>query len=296
MKQQMPIPRHLIDTICGVNDPFCKHAQIARQIDSGKIRSMTYPLHFRTSFSTDANGALTAMFCPTFSYQYATGTVTGNSASYTTMTSTISSLSPNGVRLVTAGIVIRYIGAPLYASGVLRLRSFASSPSTLAVVDTSLYNCDSYMDIPSSQVKEVVCLFKKTSVPLSSTFMWPGNVQPTSTLTATLDTGYNFIQLTLIGGPASASVIEVEAFYNFEMIFSDENAMALVMTPSPPKNPTVAAASELVSSETKTFVKEGLASVARMVVSKAVYAIGAAIGVRTGNSALASRSAALLVD
>lgn len=288
------IPNASLHAICSMNDPFCHHAFGAKYMDNSRVRSLAFPFHYRVSGpTTNVNGGSTMLFMPGYTHQYAVGTITGGVSSYVNLTAVGNISNVMRYRIVSAGVVIRYTGAPLTASGIFQIRTFNSPDgSTLTSLDTGSYNCAEYADIPASSAREIVINFKKIDAMKAAEFNIPASTNPTLAVTDWKSSGWGPVAVALVGGPVSTPCFEVELFFHFELAFADNDGNSLLALPNPPSNSLVMAASGLVSNDTKAIMKEGIAAFGNMIARKAVLAASSYLGSRFPPA----RGLALMVD
>lgn len=276
-RQKPQVSMRDVHTICGINDPFCPHARGAKRMDGGKARALAYSYNALSNFATnDANGNSTVLFAPGYSHIFSSGTVNGLTGK-SQFTNFINS-SPIGqvlsYRIVSCGVLLRYIGAPLYASGTLRLQTY--SPQTgvsLIDIDSGLFFGDEHMNISCAQAKDVAISFKAYDDMQAKQFTAPSSTNGTAAVVDYQTNGWNALLVTVIGGEPGKIPFEFELYFNYEVIFDDYAASALLMTPSPVMDPKVHAATTIVSSETRSIVKEGVGAFGKLVVNRAIQGL-----------------------
>lgn len=286
-KKKMVSKTHspLVRTICSLTDPFCKHALGAKYLDGAKVRTLSLPLHYQASLVTDASGKGSIMFYPGWNCYYWPSTMAGTIATWVNGANAPPMTNATGYRVVTAGVIARTIVAPLSASAMVRIRTFNSPfPTNLNAVDIASYNCNEYEDIPLAETKEVAISATRTNDVQARTLIAPWAVN--GVFVDNPPNGWSYTMISVDGGPASQAVLNLEFFVNFEITFADESSNSLLALPSPPANPLAIAASELVSSETKAIVRQGIVSFGKQVTANAVEALGNALASRMGMIAI----------
>lgn len=252
-----PRPREMkqninAEHVCALTDPFCKHAEGVKYPDSSSARTLAYGAHFRGLMGTDATGNAANLFCPAFDLGTAVGTISGGQANYTTMVAnTTSGLVPIGYRIVLMGIRIRNMTAPLNASGMVYIRGFpAQNGSTLTAIPLQSYNCDFFADIPLQSINtngHTDIVFKRTDHMASVQFVSPNETNPNANVSSYIAPGWGTVQVGVFGGPISTTVLDVEYFIHYELMFDDSTAIALLATPAPHTNPMLSTLAANVS-------------------------------------------------
>lgn len=229
------------------------------------------------------------MFYPGFNAQWWASTIASGVATWTTGTNAPVMAGVTGYRVVTAGIILRSVVAPLSASGMVRVRTFNSpSASSLAALDYSSYNCNEYSEMPLHECKEVCVASTRTNDVQARTLQVPYVAD--AIFTNQPNNGFSYIVVAVDGGPASAaSVLNVEILVNYELSFADDSASSLLALPSKPADPVLVQAATLVSSEVKAIATNGIVSFGKAVATSAVNALSSALTARMGMIGLAPR-------
>jgi hypothetical protein len=281
-----------VEQVCGLTDPFCPAAQVAKMPDNAGIRSLVFPFHTRGVLTSDIAGFGAILFASGYDYRSAPGTVSVSGGDIISAYSafdaaSISFTGVSGYRLVSAGLVIRNITAPLNASGTVHIRGFAPQlGAALTSVSLLKYNCDFSYDVALQDCKDLCVMLKKTD-PRANLFFDPAQVNPTADVTDWVSNGWGPLQIGVTGVPASTTVLDYEVFYNFELTFGDGSTNQLLATPSPKANPVIKEAAEWVSSEAKQVFRGGMKAVSRWAISAAAAALGRKMGLPVSTRALA---------
>lgn len=273
---------HATEVVCGLNDPFCEHARGARYMDVGHVRSLAVPFHSRTTISTDGSGKGATLFLPNYVNDpfvpAASWTGSTYSPGYFTARGNLPCFAS---RLVTMGLVLRNTAAPMYASGIVRIRVFAvPNGSGFFYLNPESYNCADYFDIPLQDLKEFAVRFNRTDetsklFKISTTYAAAG-----ASAIDWVSPAFTAVSVSIHGGPASTSPIDVEIFENWECTFSDSDGMAQLALPPIPKSPLLDQATDLVSSKAKSLFKEGMKSAGKWILDSASKALSTAFSVR----------------
>ena len=282
---KLRVPNSFVSRVCGQTDPFCGHAQGAQQYTPGNMRTFPMTQHFRLNIYTDANGNASLIFAPNYYYYgaQATSLGPGGDAIYSTgsPSPTTIGVTPTGLRLVSGGIVFRGTSAPLYASGMVHLRSFARDPTVYAgfVVDT--YNCLEYADVPLKDATEVCGIIRHMDA-RSERMYGQGEVAPAIDCSSWTSDGNSCVNLAIIGGPPSILVGQVEVMYHWELIFPDNSSLAQIQRPTPKDTPLLTDAVNYASSNAKSLFSYGISRTSKYLVDHATTAVRAAIAARLG--------------
>jgi hypothetical protein len=256
-----------VHSVCGLTDPFCEHARGAKYPDDSSIRTLPFSRTHVVPFSSNANGVQCALFRPSYSYEAAwpmvaiSGTTVPAWNDFLDSTSLISGAA--AYRIVSSGINIKNVTAPLYASGMVHIRVYSIEDGvSLTGIDFTTYNCSYAMDIPLQDCKDVCVIVPHTSQ-RPEVFYTVGADTPEVALSATL--GYCYITVAVSGAPASSSVLSIKTITHFELVFSAASGTSLLTTPSPTRNPMITDAANYVTSSMKPVVTAGLGAVGRYI-------------------------------
>lgn len=275
----------LIRSVCSLNDPFCAHALGARGNDGSKTRSLAIPYHSRFTLTTDGNGSATCLFLPAYDTVVASPTsIVADTATFTTaMGVTSPMLNVSAYRIITAGVIVRYIGAPLNATGMVRIRNFnATLGGQLSSINMSTYQCDEYMDVAAASAREIAVNFKKSDQARAVEFNEPNVTTPTDLPSSWVGNGWSPTIISITGGVPTSTLLDIEVFFNYEVTFDDSTTNAILAQPSPKFNSTLETVSNIVSSETKSFVKEGILAFSQRMLDRAVKQAAGALANRVG--------------
>lgn len=294
--KQNPMSMALVKRVCAITDPFCDAAVGAKWVDNSSVRSLAQNIHAVVNLSTDADGNGAHLICPGYLNQIAPmvtgigGVFTFNN--FTTIFSGLNGVS--GYRLVSWGARVKSIGAPLYASGIVRIRGFSTpAGGALTTINSATYT-DNYLDIPTQDCKDV-CIVGNKLTNLSSIYRSPQETNPTGVVANWVSPGWAPVMISVVGAQASISAIQVEYFFHVEVIFEDGQPLSLLATPPPTTSPIVTAASNLVSKAAGGIFSRGVKEVERMVIKAASSALGTLLG-GPALGAAAGSMAAITVD
>lgn len=272
--RQPGVPRALVDSICGLSDPFCSHARGAKYPDDSSFRTLPFTRHIRTSIITDSTGIAHWMFCPQFYYDPYTTAATSSGPTVTSWnnfggTAPISTVS--SYRIVSCGFVLRNMAPPLTSSGMVRVRSYPIDDLVdFGQVDTSSYNNNASLDVPLQHLSETAVVLQHTSQMPQATYIVNTDTSP---VTDTVCRGFAPVTVHLTGCPATLDTVDVEIFINYEIMLEDSNALQQLATPSPPANSILTGAASTVTSTMQPFFADGLKSLSQAIVARATRAV-----------------------
>nr|WRQ64818.1 hypothetical protein [Sobelivirales sp.] len=242
--------------VCALVDPFCTDAIGVKYPDASAAKSFPYSMHYQVTLVTDVAGNASFLYAPGFSFGFAFATaVTGTgTATFPAVlqANNVSGLVASSYRIVSSGIRIRNLVAPLNASGVVQIRGYASPNGTpFNIVNTGLYNADFYADIPLQSINQnghTDVILRKIDEMEARMFVSPTDTNPTSAVADWVSPGFGCVVVTLLGGPGAVlSALNFELFQHMEIVLDDSQALAIAMTPAPAPNPTLTNISSSVS-------------------------------------------------
>lgn len=288
------VTKDMVERVCSVLDPFCEAARGSKVMDGGHTRTIPYTFHYRQVLSTTASGAATSLWLPGFGLNPNMGGTLSSGSIYTFSGAipTVTMLTNTGVgsvRMVSAGVIIKRISAPLYASGMLRIRAFGNTNGvSFASMDLGTYSCTRSLDIPFQDCSELAVVLNKFNPMKADALINPldylGSAGAVNDYTGT---GFEQLSIFLEGGPASVSALDLEYFMHFEIVLDDGNSLQLLATPTAPYNPVVKAAVEELQSTATSLFKTGVKAAGNYMVKAAAKALTRAIGGPVGNAAMA---------
>jgi len=177
------------------------------------------------------------------------------------------------------GIIVRSLVAPLSASGMVRIRTFANeTTSLLAAVDLTTYNCDDYLDIPLNNCHETAVVVRRLDE-TSKYWKTVAEFDVNNNITNTSNTGFGQVMVSIDGGPLSLPVLDIEYVLHWEVRVTDSDNLAQIQTPPPPFNPTVNNATAVMQSTAVSIFDKGVSQVSKYVEKKAAQALASLLGV-----------------
>lgn len=247
--------RSALRSVCALVDPFCDHAIGAKYPDQSSAKTLPYRMHYTVTIGTGPGGNAGWLFTPSWLFGAAEGVPTGTVMAYTTINNNnISGLFPNGFRIVSAGLRLRNLAAPLNASGYVSIRGYAAQLGvSLASVDAANYNSDFYQDIPLQSINlngYTDVIFNRIDEIDSRQFNNPATMQATNTISSWISSGFGAVQIAIVGGPVNnPSCLSVEYVQHMELIFNDSDAMSVATTPPAKPNSQLTQVANYVSTQ-----------------------------------------------
>lgn len=289
---------HEINLVCGLTDPFCKHAFGAKYPDNSNTRTLAYTRHGRQTIMTDFQGTGAFIFLPNyFNSPIVTPTsvtLAGDITWTTSFTPDTPFLAVTRYRIVSAGYRIRNIAAPLYSSGMVHVRALTpQTGASFQPMSGTSYAVSDYMDVPLQECKNLNVVVPHTSQPTIN-FYNPSSVPASSSMTGWQSPGFAATSCLIMGGPVDSAVLDVEYFVHYELAFDEGDQMGMIATPPPAFAPVRNAAAAKVTSSIDTFFNMGAAAIGNYLEKKAIAALGGLIGGPAG--AFSAHALAITVD
>lgn len=255
--------------VCGLSDPFCSHANGAKYPDDSSYRTITLTrIKSDTIISGSGANYTYNLFLPQLGYSpMATATV----ASGTTVTSwgnfpSTSVVGMQAYRTISFGMKLSAIAAPLYRSGVVRIRGFAfEEGANLASVDLATYYCSFAYDIPYDKCNDVAIIFPRTAQRPEQFYDALSDSSSYSTTTK----GFGFVTIMVEGGPPGTSLLNVTSYHNLEFIPDDTSVYSMLATPPPRKDALLTDVAGAITSSIKPVFKEGVSAFSNAVTARA---------------------------
>lgn len=268
------IPKTLVSRVCGLVDPFCEHAFGTKYPDDSSIRTLAVTERQRFTLVSAPDGTSGFMFVPSFANNSILGANASVGGVVTLGNFTINSealADASQFRIVSAGMIIRRISAPLTSSGMVHVRGIPiESGAPTSDFDVTAYNVTSSIDMPLQDCKELVVIAPHSSQ-MPQTFYNVANA-PTS-ITDWTATGFTNTLVGVTGVPASTPVLDVEVVVHIELVFTNESYLNRMATAAPPSDSTLTTLANYATSTMKPYFESGLQSFASAVKRKAIQAI-----------------------
>ena len=291
------VPRRIISAVCAITDPFCVAAVGAKYPDSSSLRSLPWTLHGRTVLPTTATGNGAILFAPNYVNQpfvlHTSGTAPVYAFNAFTDAASERIAGVNSFRLVSWGLRISCVAAPLSASGMVHIRGLTNQEgNNMSVIDCVSYARSESLSIPLQDCKDIHVVGARTAQP-PATWYPPGLVGSSALVSTWIAPGFSPVTIFVSGGPATVTVLDIEYLFHYELQFDDTSDLGLLSTPAPPYNALVVSASSAATATAKHFLTQGALAVGKFLERRAMTAIagmvggpGAAAGITAGMLAL----------
>lgn len=302
---QAPNP-NLVHEICSLTDPFCPAAWGGKYPDGATSRSISWTAESIITLTTNATGAAALIIIPQWAYDVASPTtITGTVASGNVPASRMVFPAAARTRLVSVGVEINSVVAPLSASGTVYLRTFSpQNYQSMQTVDLATVMADTHYEQPLNGTRNLH--FVPARLGTEALLFGDGSVL--SSITTMESVGFQCGTIAVIGAPATTPVLTLRVVYHWEYVPADGDTNYSFTTPTPRPNVDVIQTSNNIFRRVGNYIGAGIekaihSEAARMVAGGAVRLAGAAIGARLGGPsgastgyAIADRSYAMIVD
>lgn len=280
--------RSRVQLVCGVTDPFCEHARGAKLPDTSSTRTLTIYNRKRVTFTSDANGTHHSLFNAQYYYDpIAYGATATGSVITSWQPIAVSGMpSVQNFRIISIGIRLNAISAPLYQSGMVSVRVWSQETlENYGTIDLASYLVTQAYDIPLSDCKDKVIILNRTSQRPETFHIAGGNAgtAESSTVTSCKTNGFTPVTIYLSGVPVSTAVLSVEYIINYEVLPLDSNEYATLATQAPPYDPILVNAATHVRSVFTNTLFNGVKAAGAAIESRAkAYLANAAKNVVAG--------------
>jgi hypothetical protein len=284
---------HLVRGTCSITNPFCDEANGARWPDNSHTKSVSYDFKAVLNLISDAAGFASQLFGPNINLNRSTGTNTGTSAVFVSMSKfgNVADLTAvSRYRLTSYGFRFYCTLPALTAQGTLHIRLFSPEAyASLGTVDFTTVNADVSYDIPVSRVmnKDVYIL----CAPLGDEARLWHPLDTVANLANLTNIGWQICLVGVSGAPLSTSgVVSVESFYHYEVINDDSSALQLFAHAPPRNNPTLQAASAYTLENIGNKIEGAASTVDKFFQSKAVKYLSTGLAIAFGGPAAGAAS------
>lgn len=269
----------IISQICGLTDPFCKHAVGGKYPDDSSVRTLPWGYHTRFVMSSDVGGNLAYLFAPNYNYQpYLLGApTTATQASFSTYLAGAPIADTSAFRIVSWGFKLTRVIAPLNASGMVHVRVLGvENGAGLGSLDTASYARSESYDGAVQDCRGLAVIGTRTSQ-MPQKFYFPADVTPTNSILTWDAAGWCPVSVSVTGAPASVAVLEAEVWVNYELTFDESSSMGLFATPPPVANAIVTGSASKISSSVKS-VHSDMDAVSNVIRKAAITATSGLVG------------------
>lgn len=269
----------LMKSVCALTDPFCSHAIGSKYPDASSAKTLAFTKREMITLATIATGQCNVFVAPSYGpfNPYSVGGVGGGLSACTPPIAAahVPVAGVTSYRIVSWGLKLRRISAPLSSAGMVHIRIFADEDwSTLGTFDTlSLARSVTY-DIPLQDCKDLAIVGPRGSQRPEAVYSEITN----ATLSLNGPAGFNAVNIYVDGAPASVGVLSVEFIFHYELLFDDTSSMQFFATKAPPASPIVVAAANLVTSTSENIFEKGVSMVGKYIERKAMMALGGFLG------------------
>lgn len=272
------IPKHVVSKVCALTDPFCHHSSGVQYPDNSPVRTVPFQYKEVATITTNAAGSGAYLILPNYyTYGYVGGAMSGNTFTTDTNT-TLQGKIPNvsQFRIVNWGVRIKSLSAPLYASGMVRVRALNETDgSSFATLDVGSYNRSQVADIPLKDAHDIAVIGPPTQQPRPQLYTL-AQVQPTLATTAWQAAGFSAVTVAIVGGPANTAALELEFTYNFELVFESGEGLSQLAKNPPRASAPLANSAAVVTSHPTSIYERGVSQASRTVEALATAAIASA--------------------
>lgn len=249
-KKNNAVSNQLIKQVCSITDPFCAVAKGSRWPDSSQTPSLPFQMHAMVPLVADATGTKCLAFIPGWFYNYAINTsVSGSSYVFDTMNNMNSStLTPNNVRLISAGIRLQCPSPPLTTQGLVYIRQFPISGTELLGIASKSFRGNYTREVALKDIKGDIVVMRDINE-TAHFYYNPNDITPDNTVSNFSNKGWNIITITVDGATPSETALNIEFIMNWEITFDDSSAEALLTNTPPPPNPLAIKTSHAVTAD-----------------------------------------------
>lgn len=291
----VPIPRQHMDTVIGIVNPFSPQAKGSKYPDESSAKTLPYQRHQRFTVSSSAGGNGGCVLLPNYNYEFLVlpASVTSSQITLPTTVAAVSGqIDADSYRIVSWGIKISSICAPLTVAGMTHIRGFtAANGLNLVIVDGTTYNASFTTDVATHSVDGLVVIGQVADMDSTMFLQTNADFQAGRTLTAPTQAwvrnGWNAVSVMFTGAPASTVILAIELVVNYELMFKDDDSLALLTTTSPAFDGHVHNAHKTIRSKMKNVFVKGTEALAKHAVEQAGSALANYLAPGSGRAASA---------
>ncbi len=293
------VPMSAVHRVCALTDPFCEGARGVVSHQDTRTPVLGFPvrgtqiLNLASGSPASDSDKFAIAFSPGYQFDYAIGSYVGSSIAWP---ATAQSSDPNSLyssviseyRVVSAGVRIKYTGAPLYAQGKITCATLTQAIlGSSTVVAASPLAYDSWKVFSTNEIMEHPISFVFNGDPTTSK-LW---VTPNAN-TALGNGSFDTFIICGDGLPTSpAAQLVLEWFVNIEAHLVKGSPLTPLVKPPPPANPVIQTAVDKVKSGSKSLFNSAGAAIenafrgaASAALESASAAFGTAVGARFGGT------------
>lgn len=262
----------LVQTVCGLSNPFCKHATNSKIMDNSSVRTTSFSLHGRTAISSNAAGQEAILVALQYGRRPYCGPGSGVFPSPTSWTDFPISVPIANVaqfRITSAGFILRNVCAPLTSSGMVHVRIYGSNyGESLGTINLLDYNVTESLDIPLQDCKEVAITVPRQTTFGPQFFFDTANEAPN--IIDWSSTGFAPFTVYIDGVPASTLVLSVEYFIHYELVFDDSTGLAQTSSAPPRPIPRIQDAVQSTNNQLPNIFAKGVDRLTYMIEDLAI--------------------------
>lgn len=279
--REAKVPREHLNTVVGIINPFSAAARGIKYPDESSTKTLPYQRHERLTVNSDATGFGGLIVLPSYFYNMLIGATAATATTLTaptTVAAATSKISCDNYRIVSWGLRISNVTAPLSSSGTIAIRGWSAADSgALSVINATSYNSSFSEDIPLQDVRDVLILGQLSDMSGQAFVDTQSDYGAAEAATATfvnwVRKGFNPITIHMAGVPANTPCLAVELIVNYELGFFDHDGVGILATTAPEFHPHVHNAHKNIRSKMKNVFKKGSEQLAKHAVEAAATAL-----------------------
>lgn len=283
--------------VCSITNPFCPEAHGAKWPDGQYTRSATYDIDGGiVDVVTNASGDGAVLFVPGLtSHYYTTTGITAGSVAYAGSSNQVLVAPANVTRFRITSWGLRIVSplAPMTVTGFVRVRLFSPlKGATLNPTSINSIAADESYDIPLSRLvgKDYHILPKPFG---TEARLFRDRATEGFALASWDNPGWQVVQIAVQGGPVSSYAIQVYAYYHYEVLFADGDALNTFSSVPPPNNPVVKETANTVIGKIGGFIEGAAEKIDNLFKSKTMKLLTS--GVATAYGGPQAGSAAYMI-
>lgn len=279
----------LVRGACSLSNPFCPAAWGARWPDNSMTRSVGWSAKYLQSLSTDVNGNLARLYLPALFNPVVPATFPiaspGSVTAFPTRANVIS--IPTGIvrwRITSWGLKLSCPSAKLSTQGTVFVRLFSPMLfEALAEADVSTYKADAFYEVPLCKLIDEDMFIVPMPLGDSARLFRDQTFSEASAmgLTNQLNPGWQCITVAVYGAQTT-NILNVTAYYNYELVFGDGEATMEFAKAPPQSNPMITDSTPSILDRVGNFVEGTAERVDNLFKSKALKYFSAAAGYLAG--------------
>jgi hypothetical protein len=267
-----------VEQICGLNDPFCPTANGAKILDQSSQNTFSFQSKTINTIVSDVSGNAAMLFLPNYYYNWAQSPTTqvDDTCTFSTVMSpnTTAMAGVKDYRIVSAGVTLTGVSAPLDASGMVYVRTFNLNGAGAGTIAGATFNSLEHAEysLASLSNRSPAVLFSPCG---PSTYEWRSQAEttPSSAIADYVSNQTTSVMITVMGAPISRTVLECTLTVNFEVTFYDSASMGSIQSKPPKYNPYMDAVNKEVKSVGQSIFAGGVAAVGTVVKNAAFNAL-----------------------